>query len=661
MAALLLPVLLVLPACDSSNPVAPAPPADPAPGSTGTFSIALSLVPQQLQQGEGGTLSVTVRRRSNQEPPPAGTSVDLNSNDFGYFGLDGGGKPVRSTTVSLVGGAGQTPFFAGDEVGSAEILALFEDSTASLTVEVMEATAPPFFVSSVSPDVGSGTGGTAVTIAGQGFTDPLRVTFGDANAQVVDGTITGSTVQVRVPPAVPALESGETRRVDVTVTIDLDQEEPRSDTLTGGFLYSQGGGPFNQPALFSVSPTSGSNEGNEKVTLLGQGFESDARVFFGFDQGSGSFQGVEARVDTAPASGGTSMIVLSPPATGAGRFLLNQIVDVKVENPRTGLSDVLAAAYQYGSSGGGSLLVSTIDPPNKPYTAMESDGSSAKVTLLGQGFGDPGNTDLRITLAGVRQDAVTVVNDSTVEITLAAATPSACVPVTGPATVTQVVTGEAATSSGDFTYTVPSPLITGLSPGSGSEAGGTSVTFTGSGFLGSGVGDDGETVEVTFDGVRATVNAVTATSVRVATPAFTGTFDTETCDDNGDGVTGTRNVATAVDVVFTNLANGCSDSLTRSFTYVPTDTDCNEAAAGELEASFTFIVSGLTVTFKNTSSGSPTEFFWDFGDNTTGIETTAEDPIHTYAAGGTYTVTLTITDAAGGNDSASQDVTVSGP
>lgn len=649
-------LLLTTAACDSSNPVAPAPPQEtPGGNSTGTYVIELSAVPAQLQAGDSATLSLTVRRRSNQQSPPNGSSVELNTS-LGHFGLDEAGDPRTETSVQLTGGAGQTPFFAGDETGMAEILALFEDSTSSLRVEVVEATLPPFFIASLSPDVGSGVGGDRVTISGQGFAEPLRVTFGDATAQVADGGVTATSIQVTTPPPVPALAAGETRRVDVTVTIELDAEAPRSDTLSGGFLYTAGGGPFNQPAIFSLDPTQGPNDGGTRVLILGQGFESDARAFFGFDQGGGAFEGVRAQNAEAVAGDGSRMVVFTPAATGAGRFLLNQIVDVKVENPRTGLFAVRAASFQYGSSGGGSLVVSSVAPRQAPYTGVDSGGSPVTVTLLGQGFGDPGNGDLRVSLAGVDQETagVTVVDDGRVDVKLTAATVSGCTPPSGPATVTNVATGESASGSDDFSYTAPSPFISGVSPGSGAEGGGTAVTLSGSGFLGSGLAAGAEPAEVTFDGVRGSVSTVDAGSVAVTAPAFSGDFDMQECDDNGDGVTGMKPLPTAVDVTFTNLANGCSDTLVRGFTYVPADDSCVEAAG--LNADFTFSVDGLTATFTNTSSGNPTDFLWDFGD---GGQSPQENPVHAYAAAGTYVVTLEVGNAGGQTDTVSKPVTVS--
>lgn len=53
-------------------------------------------------------------------------------------------------------------------------------------------------------------------------------------------------------------------------------------------------------------------------------------------------------------------------------------------------------------------------------------------------------------------------------------------------------------------------------------------------------------------------------------------------------------------------------------------------------AGFTYTVEGLAAAFTNTSSGA-TAYLWSFGD---GITATVEHPVHTYAAGGSYDVTL---------------------
>ncbi|MGJ8661819.1 MAG: PKD domain-containing protein, partial [Bacteroidota bacterium] len=64
-------------------------------------------------------------------------------------------------------------------------------------------------------------------------------------------------------------------------------------------------------------------------------------------------------------------------------------------------------------------------------------------------------------------------------------------------------------------------------------------------------------------------------------------------------------------------------------------------------AGFTSVPSFLTSTFTNTSTGggNPT-YLWNFGDGTT---STMMDPAHVYNTVGTFTVTLTVTNACGSN------------
>jgi PKD repeat protein len=70
-------------------------------------------------------------------------------------------------------------------------------------------------------------------------------------------------------------------------------------------------------------------------------------------------------------------------------------------------------------------------------------------------------------------------------------------------------------------------------------------------------------------------------------------------------------------------------------------------------AAFSTSTDGLTVTFIN-SSINATSYLWDFGDGSTSTE---ENPQHTYAADGTYSVSLTAT-ASGETASITQEVNV---
>ena len=59
-------------------------------------------------------------------------------------------------------------------------------------------------------------------------------------------------------------------------------------------------------------------------------------------------------------------------------------------------------------------------------------------------------------------------------------------------------------------------------------------------------------------------------------------------------------------------------------------------------------IAPLIVQFTDTSTGSPTSWSWDFGN---GVSSTTENPSYTYSKAGTYTVSLTVSNAAGSNTS----------
>ena len=68
------------------------------------------------------------------------------------------------------------------------------------------------------------------------------------------------------------------------------------------------------------------------------------------------------------------------------------------------------------------------------------------------------------------------------------------------------------------------------------------------------------------------------------------------------------------------------------------------APEAEFTANATSVCAGATVTFTDQSANDPTSWAWNFGDGNT---STDQNPTHTYATAGTYTVTLVATNDSG--------------
>jgi len=121
-------------------------------------------------------------------------------------------------------------------------------------------------VASISPNAGPGAGGTAVTITGTGFLAGATVSFGVTAATGVN-VVNGSSITATAP----AHAAGA---VNVVVT----NSDGQSGTLTNGYTYNTSN---PAPTVTSISPTSGSSNGDTAVTITGTGFLAGATVSFG--------------------------------------------------------------------------------------------------------------------------------------------------------------------------------------------------------------------------------------------------------------------------------------------------------------------------------------------------------------------------------------------
>lgn len=64
---------------------------------------------------------------------------------------------------------------------------------------------------------------------------------------------------------------------------------------------------------------------------------------------------------------------------------------------------------------------------------------------------------------------------------------------------------------------------------------------------------------------------------------------------------------------------------------------CIAIMAADFESDFTTRDEGLNIQFTDLSNNNPTNWYWDFGDGSYSI---LQNPIHSYASAGLYTVTL---------------------
>lgn len=125
-------------------------------------------------------------------------------------------------------------------------------------------------VTSISPDSGSVTGGTTVTITGSGFESGAIVAFGVAPATSV--TVVSSTEIEAVTPAESAGTAG------VTIT----NPDSGLGTLPEGFAFlATGLGAGSGPTIATVTPNSNISTGGATIIINGENFVPGATVQFG--------------------------------------------------------------------------------------------------------------------------------------------------------------------------------------------------------------------------------------------------------------------------------------------------------------------------------------------------------------------------------------------
>ena len=414
------------------------------------------------------TYGVTVSRLSPTSGPlVGGTLVTITGTGFiGATAVNFGTTPATSfTVVSNSTITVDSP--AG--TGAVNVTVTTPNGTSAITTADQFTYAAVPTVAGLTPTLGSQLGGTVVSIIGNGFTGATTVSFGTTLATNLT-VVSNSLITVQSPAGIGV--------VDVTVTT------PGGTSATSPadrFTYTVA------PTVAGLSPSAGPKVGGTLVTLVGSGFTGATAVDFG----------------TAPATSLTvvsdnMLTVISPPGTGT--------VNVTVTTPAGTSTTSAATQFTY------SPTVTGLSPTSGPV------GGGTLVTITGLAFTGATAVDFGTTPA----TSFTVVSDTTITAESPAGTGTVDVTVTTPA-------GSSATSSADLFSYVSVPIVTGLSPASGSGAGGTHVTITGSGFTGATAVHFGtssvitlvsetDTQLVVFSPVATTLGAV---DVTVTTPGGT--------------------------------------------------------------------------------------------------------------------------------------------
>jgi hypothetical protein len=531
-----------------------------------------------------------------------------------------------------------------------------DTQSGSLTNGFTYVAAPAPTVSSVNPTSGDTNGGYALTITGSNFIAGANTTtvvkLGGSTASPI--TVTGTTTISTIAGAIASTSAGA---VNVVVT----NPDGQSGTLTSGFTYNKAATPSIN-ASGGISPTVGSTAGGTVVKINGLNFAAAAPA----SQTLVSFGGVTAVASSVTAT----QITVNAPAHAAGT------VDVFVINPDQQNSNTIVSGFTYElpltvskitpasgfSTGGTSVIIAgsgfvsgatvtlggtaatnvvfisstTLTATTPAHTAGAVDvvvtNPSGLPGTLTKGFTyipvpaptvtsvsptsgpNTGGTVLTITGTGFSAGATVTVGGSTTNVTVVSATKITATTTAQPAgkvdVVVQNTDGQSGTLTGGFTFLNPPPTLASIAPTFGPTAGGTAVTITGTGFM---------------SGATVTIGGVAATAITVVSP----TSITATTGAHAFG---------AVDVVVTN-SDTQSATLTGAFTY-------NDPPVINSPLTYTStgpIATGNTITFSITATdpqGGPITITYDYGDGSP-PDTLGQ---HVYTTGGTYTVTVTISN-----------------
>lgn len=335
-------------------------------------------------------------------------------------------------------------------------------------------------ITSMSINYGPLAGGTGVTIEGTNFTGVTAVHFGGSPASSYTVNSAGTAITA-ISPA-----SASPGTVDVTVTTGVATS---AVTPADAFTYVPNPAPSVTPTVTSVSPYFGPTSGLTDVTITGTNLSGATAVDVG-----------GAPAESFSVTSDTTVTAVTPPVANA------QTVDVTVTTPN-GTSAVVpddAFTYESGIPSAGPVVASV-----SPHVGPVAGGNT--VVITGSNFDG-------VTVDFGSQPATSFsVNNTGTEILATA--PSVTAAQTVDVVVTNSLGPSTVTPADAYTYqpTVEfAPVVTAVSPSSGSLSGGLAVTVTGSGFTGA------TNVYFGSSDVTSFLISSSGTSITVNSPAATG-------------------------------------------------------------------------------------------------------------------------------------------
>ena len=251
---------------------------------------------------------------------------------------------------------------------------------------------------------------------------------------------------------------------------------------------------FSAPTVSKVSPNTGSTAGGTAITITGTGFVAGATVVIG--QGNGAGTGAIAATSVKVVSA-TEITAVTGGGAKAGAWSLFVTTSGGTSAANTGDNFTYTAA----------AVIPTVSKVS-PNTGSTAGGTA--ITITGTGF-VAGATVVIGQGNGAGTGAIAATSVKVVSATEITAVTGGGAKAGAWSLFVTTSGGTSAANTGDnFTYTAAAviPTVSKVSPNTGSTAGGTAITITGTGFVA------GATV-VIGQGNGAGTGAIAATSVKV--------------------------------------------------------------------------------------------------------------------------------------------------